>query len=164
MRIGDWKYTFIDQPDGWPGGHVKLNMPTITNLRRDPFERYQDTNWAVGSSDYMMSFYAREFWRFVFVQQQVATLAQTAFDFPPMQKGASFNLDAVKAQVDEAMKAQTRKIRKLVGPGHSPSSGPPAGAPPSHQSETTSAFLIPSRSRHDGKVASQKITTPRPSS
>ena len=41
VRIGDWKYTFIDQPDGWPGGNVKLNMPTITNLRRDPFERYR---------------------------------------------------------------------------------------------------------------------------
>jgi arylsulfatase len=105
VRIGDWKYTFIDQPDGWPGGHVKLNMPTITNLRRDPFERYQDTNWAIGSSDYMMSFYAREFWRFIFVQQEVGKLARTALDFPPMQKGASFNLDAVKAQVDEAMKS-----------------------------------------------------------
>ncbi len=106
VRIGDWKYTFIDQPDGWPGAHVKLNMPIITNLRRDPFERYSDTNWSVGSTDYMMSFYAREFWRFVFVQQQVGALAQTALDFPPMQKGASFNLDAVKAQIEEAMRAK----------------------------------------------------------
>lgn len=103
VRIGDWKYTFVTQPDGWPGDHVKLNMPTITNLRRDPFERYSDTNWAIGSSDYMMSFYAHEFWRFVFVQQQVAELAKTALDFPPMQKGASFNMDAVKAQIEEAI-------------------------------------------------------------
>ena len=44
-----------------------------------------------------MSFYAREFWRFTFVQQQVGELARTAIEFPPMQKGASFNLDAVKA-------------------------------------------------------------------
>jgi len=29
----------------------------------------------------------------------------TATDFPPTQKGASFNLDAVKAKIDEAMKA-----------------------------------------------------------
>ena len=40
-----------------------------------------------------------EFWRFVFVQQQVAKLAQTAIDYPPMQKGASFNLDALKAEL-----------------------------------------------------------------
>jgi arylsulfatase A-like enzyme len=109
VRIGEWKYTFIDQPDGWPGAHVKLNMPTITNLRRDPFERYQDTNWGVGSADYFMSFYAREFWRFVFVQKEVGDLAKTAIDFPPMQKGASFNLDAVKVQIEEAMKAQAGK-------------------------------------------------------
>jgi arylsulfatase len=106
VRIGDWKYSFEDQPDGWPGAKVKLNMPLITNLRRDPFERYSDTNWSVGSSDYMMSFYAREFWRFVFVQQEVAALAKTALEFPPMQKGASFNLDAVKAQIEAAMKAK----------------------------------------------------------
>lgn len=53
-------------------------MPLIHNLRRDPFERYSDHNWGIGSSDYMMSFYAREFWRFTFVQQEVAKLAKTA--------------------------------------------------------------------------------------
>jgi hypothetical protein len=54
----------------------------------------------------MMSFYAREFWRFVFVQQRVGALVQTALEFPPMQKGASFNLDAVKAEIEQAIKAQ----------------------------------------------------------
>jgi arylsulfatase len=54
---------------------------------------------------YMNDFYAREFWRFVMVQQEVAKLAQTAIDFPPMQAPASFNLEAVKRQVDELIKA-----------------------------------------------------------
>jgi len=31
----------------------------------------------------------------------VLKLAQTAVEFPPMQKGASFNLDAVKARIEE---------------------------------------------------------------
>jgi arylsulfatase len=106
VRIGDWKYTFIEQPDGWPGAKVRLNMPLIHNLRRDPFERYADPSFAVGSPDWSMEFYAREFWRFVFVQREVAKLAKTAIEFPPMQKGASFNLDAVKAQLEEAV--QTR--------------------------------------------------------
>jgi arylsulfatase len=30
----------------------------------------------------------------------------TALEYPPMQKGASFNLDAVKAKIEEAMKQQ----------------------------------------------------------
>ena len=45
-----------------------------------------------------------ELWRFVFVQQEVAKLAMTAIDYPPVQKGASFNLDAVKEKIAEAMK------------------------------------------------------------
>ena len=40
----------------------------------------------------------------MFVQQQVAKLAMTAIEYPPMQKGASFNLEAVKAEIDEAIK------------------------------------------------------------
>jgi arylsulfatase len=32
----------------------------------------------------------------------VAKLAQTAIDYPPMQAGASFNIDAVKEQVKNA--------------------------------------------------------------
>jgi len=47
-------------------------------------------------------------WRFVFVQQEVEKLAMTAVEFPPMQKGASFNLDAVKAQIEAARHAVAR--------------------------------------------------------
>ena len=32
----------------------------------------------------------------------------TAIDYPPMQKGASFNLEAVKAEIEEAMKRSKR--------------------------------------------------------
>lgn len=53
------------------------------------------------------SWFQYEFWRFVFVQQEVAKLAMTAIDYPPMQKGASFNLDAVKAKIEAARKAQS---------------------------------------------------------
>jgi len=38
------------------------------------------------------------------VQQEVAKLAQTAIEYPPMQSPASFNLEAVKAKVDEAIR------------------------------------------------------------
>ena len=53
----------------------------------------------------MNEFYAPEFWRFVLVQQQVGALAQTAIEYPPMQAPASFNLEAVKAQVEEMIKS-----------------------------------------------------------
>ena len=83
-------------------------MPTIMNLRQDPFERTSsirgETLNDMGGG-YMNDFMAREFWRFVVVQQEVGKLAMTAIDYPPMQAPASFNLEAVKAQVDEMMKA-----------------------------------------------------------
>jgi arylsulfatase len=83
-------------------------MPGIVNLRQDPFERTPsirgETLNQLGGG-YMNDFYAREFWRFVLVQQEVAKLAATAVDYPPMQAPASFNLEAVKRQVDEMLKA-----------------------------------------------------------
>ena len=53
------------------------------------------------------NWFVYQFWRFDFVQQEVAKLAQTAIEFPPMQAGASFNLEAVKAQIEKAAAAQT---------------------------------------------------------
>jgi arylsulfatase A-like enzyme len=101
-RIGDYKYRFLDQPNGWIGGTVKPNMPILVNLRLDPFERTGLT----GSLEYF-EWFKFEFWRFVLVQAEVAKLAETAIEFPPMQKGASFNLEAVKQQILEAAKAHS---------------------------------------------------------
>jgi arylsulfatase len=49
------------------------------------------------------NWYLFEIWRFVFIQKEVANLARTAMEFPPMQAGASFNLDSIKAQIKKAM-------------------------------------------------------------
>ena len=38
-------------------------------------------------------------WRFVLVPQEVAKLAMTVIDYPPMQDPASFNLDAIKKKI-----------------------------------------------------------------
>jgi arylsulfatase len=55
---------------------------------------------------YMDDFFAREFWRFVMVQDYVGKLAATALDYPPMQAPATFNLDAIKQKIDEALREQ----------------------------------------------------------
>jgi arylsulfatase A-like enzyme len=104
IRIDDWKYRFIDQPGGWLGGTVHPEVPVITNLRLDPLERTGFLKGNEGSYMYFSDFYIHQFWRFVFVQKTILEVAQTAIEFPPMQKGASFNLDSVKAQIQEAIK------------------------------------------------------------
>jgi arylsulfatase len=107
IRIDDFKFQFIQQPWGWPGEKVSTDMPTIVNLRQDPFERTpsirgESLNDMGGG--YMNDFYAREFWRFVMVQKTVMALAKTAIDYPPMQAPASFNLQAIKTQIEETIK------------------------------------------------------------
>jgi arylsulfatase A-like enzyme len=106
VRVGDYKYRFIDQPGGWLGEKIKPEVPSIINLRLDPFER---TGFPVdltrGGSLQYWEWYKYEFWRFVLVQDVVEKLAITAIEFPPMQKGASFNLDAVKEKIAAARNA-----------------------------------------------------------
>ena len=107
VRIDDFKYRFIDQPGGWVGAKIHVDAPVLTNLRLDPFERLDfPANGTLNGSENYFQWFQYEFWRFVFVQQQVGKLAMTALEYPPMQKGASFNLEAVKAKIEEAMKAQ----------------------------------------------------------
>jgi arylsulfatase A-like enzyme len=97
VRINDYKYRFTDQPGGWLGATVKVDWPILVNLRLDPFERTGMPSGDNGSLAYY-NWFAYQFWRFVYVQQQVGTLAQAAIEFPPMQKGASFNLEVIKEQ------------------------------------------------------------------
>ncbi|HEX3506373.1 MAG TPA: arylsulfatase [Xanthobacteraceae bacterium] len=107
LRVDDFKFQFYQQPFGWPGEKTTTDMPSIVNLRQDPFERTPSIRGETLNNmggGYMNDFYAREFWRFVLVQQKVGELAQTAVEFPPMQAPASFNLEAVKRQVEELLK------------------------------------------------------------
>jgi arylsulfatase A-like enzyme len=104
VRIDDYKYRFIDQPQGWLGVKNHLDVPTITNLRLDPFERagWPQDGTKEGGQQYF-DWFKYQFWRFVFVQQTVGKELQTFLDYPPMQRGASFNLDAVKAEMQKRM-------------------------------------------------------------
>ncbi len=105
VRINDYKYRFTDQPNGWLGATEKVDWPILTNLRLDPYERTGISNGKTGSLGYY-NWFAYEFWRFQFAQQAVAKTAETFIEFPPMQKGASFNMESVKQAIMEKMNAQ----------------------------------------------------------
>jgi arylsulfatase A-like enzyme len=110
VRLNDFKYRFTDQPNGWLGATQKVDWPILTNLRLDPFERTGMFDGKGGSLNYY-SWFAYEFWRFVYVQQDVAKVAQTFIDYPPMQKGASFNLEAIKEKLVDAMNAHNNHVQ-----------------------------------------------------
>jgi arylsulfatase len=105
VRVDNFKYQFYDQPDGWAGPKVMTDMPKIYNIRQDPFERVTILNFAEGAPAQFNDFLGREGWRFVLVQEVVAELGETAIEFPSMQAPASFNLAAVKAKIEAAIKA-----------------------------------------------------------
>jgi arylsulfatase A-like enzyme len=97
VRIGDWKLNLAVQRANtmqqWAEPFVKLRVPHIFSLRRDPFERadfnsntYWD--WCV---DHIPMMYE--------MQGMVAAEIEGFVKFPPRQKPASFNLDTVLAQV-----------------------------------------------------------------
>jgi arylsulfatase A-like enzyme len=101
VRVGDYKLQFAVQRalqmNVWAAEPlVKLRVPHIFNLRRDPFERadfnsntYWD--WIVDHAPYLY-----------LCQAVVAQHIESFAKFPPRQKPASFNLDEVLAQVSKA--------------------------------------------------------------
>jgi arylsulfatase len=103
VRVGDYKLVFEDQralsTNAWAEPFVKLRLPHIFNLRRDPFERadfnsnvYWD--WAINHVPQLYE-----------CQGLVAGMLENFVKYPPRQKAASFNLDAVLAQLNHG--AQT---------------------------------------------------------
>jgi arylsulfatase len=103
VRVKDFKYRFTDQPGGWLGATVKVDWPILTNLRLDPYERTGMFNGKDNGSIAYYNWFAYEFWRFVLVQQEVGKAARSFVEFPPMQEGASFNMAALKAELDKKM-------------------------------------------------------------
>ena len=116
VRIDDYKFRFIDQPQGWLGEKTHLDVPYITNLRLDPFERmgWPNNGTKEGAQQYF-DWFKFQFWRFVFVQQVDGRGTPDLPRVPADAAGASFNLDAVKAEMAKRM-AQAEAASK--GPGN----------------------------------------------
>ena len=72
-----------------------MRIGRVTRMGFDPNESFMSFE----------HFYGQNFWRLVYLQQEVAKLAETAIKYPPLQASASFNLDAVKKKVKEAQGA-----------------------------------------------------------
>jgi len=106
VRIGDYKFNLALQHATtmqlWSEPFVKLRFPHITNIRRDPFEAADfnsNTYW-----DWIVNHAPQLYLMQEVVAEQIDGFAK----FPPRQKPASFNLDAVLAQVTAATGAAAK--------------------------------------------------------
>jgi arylsulfatase len=100
IRMADWKMVLMEQRAKqlmcWFEPFVKLRAPKMFNLRRDPFERADEnsnTYW-----DWVISHAYLLYGMQALVAQQIAAFER----FPPCQKPAAFNLDAVLRHIEEA--------------------------------------------------------------
>ena len=97
VRIGDYKmHLAMQRADTmrlWAEPFVKVRLPYIMNLRRDPFERaeYNSNTYMDWMVDHVPQLYEMQ----EFVGSEIANFIK----FPPRQRPASFNLDAVLQQV-----------------------------------------------------------------
>jgi arylsulfatase len=103
LRYNDWKCVFLEQRSHqlqvWAEPFVKLRLPKLFNLRRDPFERAdQDSNtyW-----DWMLS----KAYVIAAAQMVVAAHVESMKEFPPRQAPGSFNLDEILQTMDNAVGA-----------------------------------------------------------
>ena len=97
LRFDDWKMIFAEQRasgfDVWAEPFVKLRLPRIINLRRDPFEvtLEESNNYA----DWMF--------RHIFLvapsQAYVGQFLDTFRSYPPRQLPASFSIDGILEQL-----------------------------------------------------------------
>jgi len=100
IRYEDWKVVFLEnrgQAFGvWREPFTELRVPLLFNLRRDPFERADEnsnTSW-----DWLIS----HAYIIYLMQAVVAREIENFKKFPPRQKPASFNLDAVMRTLEDA--------------------------------------------------------------
>ena len=100
IRMQDWKVVLMEQRaktlQCWFEPFVKLRAPKIFNLRRDPFERADENSntywdWVISHAYIIYG-----------MQAAVAGQIENFKKFPPRQKPASFNLDAVMRTLEES--------------------------------------------------------------
>jgi arylsulfatase A-like enzyme len=104
IRFGDWKMTLLEQRakqmSAWIEPFVPLRIPHMFNLRRDPFER------ALENSNTYYDWLLSHAFLLYEMQAIVAGQIEEFAKYPPRQKPASFNLDAVLAKVQGALTNQ----------------------------------------------------------
>ena len=100
VRVEDWKLSFKVMEGNLATSTLKApNMPVVTNLRMDPFERYRD------ESLMYFRWFADKLWTFVPAQQIVGQFIASFKEFPPSQKSGSFSMDQVLESLQSTPKS-----------------------------------------------------------
>jgi len=96
VRYDDWKISFKTVIGNLFTGHeTSTNAPLVTNLRMDPWERYQSEGMLYGR------WWGENMWTFLPATVIVGEFLNTFKEYPPSAPPSSFGIeDALKALVD----------------------------------------------------------------
>ena len=101
LRYDQWKLVFGEQRaskmDVWRDPFVWLRAPLIFNLRSDPYER------ASTDSNNYNHWWMKHVFLFSGSQHLVGEFVATLKDYPPRQKPAKFNVDAIMELLNEGI-------------------------------------------------------------
>jgi arylsulfatase len=92
LRYGDWKISFKTVKGNlFTGSEESTNVPLVTNLRQDPWERYQDLSMNYGK------WWGEKLWTMVPAVSIVGQFLMTFKEYPPSQASGTLTVDkAVK--------------------------------------------------------------------
>ena len=99
IRVGDWKATYLEnrahQLQVWREPFIKLRLPLLFNLRRDPFEKaYENSNtyhdWMIDRA-YVLGP----------MQAVAARFLMTMKEYPPSQKPGDWSLESLEKQIKD---------------------------------------------------------------
>jgi arylsulfatase len=97
VRVDDWKLSFKTiQGNLFTGHEETTNYPLVTNLRADPWERYQD------QSGLYTRWWGEKLWTMVPGVVVVGEFLQTFKEYPPSQAGGSLSVESALHQLQAA--------------------------------------------------------------
>ena len=102
VRYGPWKITFKTiEGNLFTGFEHQTNVPVMTNLRQDPWERYQKESMLYGK------WWGEKLWTVVPGGVIAAQYLKTFEEYPPSQVGGSFGIEQILKKVEASLASRT---------------------------------------------------------
>jgi arylsulfatase A-like enzyme len=96
LRYDDWKISFkTTKGNLFTGTEESTNVPIVTNLREDPWERYQDESMLYGK------WWGEKLWTMVPAVTIVGGFLQTFRAYPPSQRSGTLTIERALAMVQQ---------------------------------------------------------------
>ena len=96
VRYNDWKIAFKTiKGNLFTGKPDTTNVPIVTNLRQDPWERYQDESMSYAR------WWGDKLWTLVPASAIVGDFIQTFKEYPPSQAGGTFGVEMALKTIED---------------------------------------------------------------